>query len=279
MEIPDQAESAVKTLDGFVYKPVGHCIYCGATENLGKEHILPFGLSGSAILPKSSCRNCASITGRTEQDILRGSFWPVRAFRDLKSRSKHEDAPSTMPVSIFRNGEDEVVMLKLEDAPILLPFPIFPPPSFLSGQDSVIGITVTGHHTIRFGVDPTVVGKTLGASRINITAEINPVAFARMLAKIGYAYAVAEGAASDLEGLSFVLPSILGEQDEIGCWVGTLTKPMELFHDLLHRILLHRDYDKGLLFAEVQLFSDSQTPSYGVVLGRLKPQLLHRSIV
>ena len=114
MVIPDQAESVVKTLDGFVYKPVGHCIYCGATENLGKEHILPFGLSGSAILPKSSCRNCASITGRTEQDILRGSFWPaVRAFRDLKSRSKHENAPSTMPVSIFRNGEDEVVMLRL----------------------------------------------------------------------------------------------------------------------------------------------------------------------
>ena len=50
-----------KVLDGLVYKPVGHCIYCGATEDLGKEHILPFGLSGSAILPKSSCRSLSLI--------------------------------------------------------------------------------------------------------------------------------------------------------------------------------------------------------------------------
>lgn len=260
-----------KVLDGMVYKPVGHCIYCGATENLAKEHILPFGLSGSAILPKSSCRSCASITGSVEQDILRGSFWPVRVFRDLKSRSKHKDAPTHVPVSVVRNGEHEVVLLNIDEAPILLPFPLFAPPSHLSHAEPTTGISVLGLVTIRFGVDLETTGRTLDASEISITVEQKPCAFARMIAKIGYAFAYAEGAIADLEGEPYILPAILGEHDEIGRWVGTLTKPLEAFPTLLHRVLIHRDSEEGLLFAEVQLFSDSQTPSYGVVLGKLKP--------
>jgi len=260
-----------KVLDGLVYKPVGHCIYCGATEDLGKEHILPFGLSGSAILPKSSCRSCASITGRVEQDILRGSFWPVRVFRDLKSRSKHKDAPAQVSVSVVRNGKHDSVLLSIDEAPILLPFPMFDPPRHLSQVEQTTGISVSGHVTIRFGVEPETTGRKLGASKINITAELNPCAFARMIAKIGYAFAYAEGAIADLEGKPYVLPAILGEQDEIGRWVGTLTKPLEAFPTLLHRVLIHHDSEKGLLFAEVQLFSDSPTPSYGVILGKLKP--------
>ncbi|MGH8605308.1 MAG: hypothetical protein ACREXR_21710, partial [Gammaproteobacteria bacterium] len=261
----------LKVLDGLVYKAVGHCIYCGATEDLGKEHILPFGLSGSAILPKSSCRSCASVTGSLEQDILRGSFWPVRVFRDLKSRSKHKDAPKHVPVSVVRNGERDVVLLNIDEAPILLPFPLFAPPRHLSQAEPTPGISVSGFVTIRFGVDPETSGRTLDASEINITAEQKPCAFARMIAKIGYAFAYAEGAIADLEGEPYVLPAILGKRDEIGRWVGTLTKPLEAVPRLLHRVLIHYDSEKSLLFAEVQLFSDSQTPCYGVVLGKLKP--------
>jgi hypothetical protein len=28
------------------YEPVNECIYCGATENLSDEHVIPFALSG-----------------------------------------------------------------------------------------------------------------------------------------------------------------------------------------------------------------------------------------
>lgn len=270
-----------RVLDRFVYKPVGHCIYCGATDDLGKEHILPFGLSGSAILLESSCRICASITGGVEQEILRGSFWPVRVFRDLKSRSKHADAPTHVPVTLVRDGQSEIVMFKLEEAPLLLPFPIFPPPSHLTQPEPTTGISIFGHHTIRFGTTLEAVRKAQGASEINVTIQLKPVSFARMLAKIAYAFAFAEGALLDLEGESFVLPSILGKRNEIGRWVGTLTKPMEVFPTFLHRIVLHHEYEQELLFAEVQLFADSQTPSYGVVLGKLKPkgQLFNREDV
>lgn len=268
----DANTAELKMLNGLVYKPVGRCIYCGATEDLGKEHILPFGLSGSAILPASSCRSCTSITGSVEQDVLRGSFWPVRVFRDLKSRSKHADAPTHVQVSVVHNGEHENVLLNIDEAPILLPFPLFAPPSYLTHAEPAPGISLLGQHTVRFGTDPGTAGRARGGSMINITVEQRPVAFARMIAKIGYAFACAEGAISDLNGVSYVLPAILGERDEIGRWVGTLTKPIETFQTLLHRVMVHHDYEKCLLFAEVQLFSDSQTPSYGVVLGRLKPR-------
>ena len=33
---------------------------------------------------------------------------------------------------------------------------------------------------------------------------------------------------------------------------------------------VHEDGERGLLIAEVQLFADSQTPSYEVILGKLK---------
>lgn len=260
-----------RILGSHVYKSVGVCIYCGATDNLTNEHILPFGLSGSSILPKSSCQQCAAITGKVEQDILRGSFSPVRVFRDLKSRSKHKDAPRQIEVAITRNNNHEVILLNIDEAPILLPFPIYPLPSHCLSKESMIGILVSGHHTIRFGSDPLDIAKRLGGSKIDIDVQLKPVEFARMIAKVGYAFAYAEGEIEHIEGPSFVLPAILGKSDDIGRWVGNIpNKPIEVFPNYLHRILLHRDTEKRLLFAEVQLFSDSETPSYVVVLGKLK---------
>jgi len=124
--------------------------------------------------------------------------------------------------------------------------------------------------TVSFGPRPEYVMKTLGISQIKMTQDPQPISFARMIAKIAYAYAVAEGVINLIEGKSYVLPSILGEKDEIGKWVGTLGESPRVFEGLLHRILIHQDKEKGLLLGEVHLFSDSQTPSYGVILGKLK---------
>lgn len=41
------------------FLPVGYCIYCGSTDELGDEHIVPYGLSGDAVIPKGSCAVCA----------------------------------------------------------------------------------------------------------------------------------------------------------------------------------------------------------------------------
>lgn len=257
-------------LNAKVYLPAGRCIYCGATDALEKEHILPFGLSGTAVLPKSSCRSCASITGALEQELLRGPFWPVRVFRDLKSRTKHADAPQAFPVTVVRNGKEEVVSLGIDELPVLLPFPLFAPPTYLSDPTGNPGLSTTGLANIHFGPHPASTAQSLGAREVRITVVQRPITFARVIAKIGYAFACAEGAIAAIEGEPFVLSAILRDRYEIGKWVGTLTKPIQSHPSLLHRLEIHHDYERGLLCAEVQLFSDSETPSYGVLLGKLR---------
>jgi hypothetical protein len=259
-------------LDGRVYQPMGRCIYCGSTEGLEKEHILPFGLSGTAVLPAASCRRCAAVTGAIEQTLLRGSFWPVRVFRNLKSRTKHKDAPATFPVIVVRNGLEEVVQLAVDELPILLHFPLFPPPAYLSQSSLKAGIDLSGLATVRFGRDPREAGYSFGGSAIRFKDQQRPVAFARMIAKIGYAFAAAEGMLSDLDGEPLIVPAIIDKPDEIGQWVGTMTDPPRAHPGLLHRVVIHHEWEQGLLFAEVQLFADSETPSYGVILGKLRPR-------
>lgn len=260
----------MKRLNNVSYKPIGGCIYCGATTDLRKEHILPFGLSGTAVLPESTCRRCAQITGQVEQSVLRGPMWAVRVFRDLKSRTKHKDAPKTYPLTILRGDHEEIVELPVEEYPILLHFPLFSPPAILEPEGYVSGIRVTGVATVSFGPRPEDVMKRLGVTTIRTSQKQEPVGFARMLAKIAYAMAAAEDHLSSIKGQAPVLPAILGETDDIGRWVGTLTQPFRKYGGLLHRVLIHRNVEKGLLIGEVQLFSDSQTPSYGVILGSLR---------
>jgi len=261
----------LKDLGKAAYAPIGRCIYCGRTEDLRREHIVPFGLSGTAVLPKSTCGDCAEITSRFEAEVLRGPMRAVRVLRALRSRSKHKGAPKTERLTVLRGGETQTVELPLEQYPILLHFPLFPPPAFLSSAGCRSGIRMSGVVSVLFRPRPEDVLRQLGAEKILLGPQnYRPVAFARMIAKIAYGMAVAEGSIDALDGKPLLLDAILGGKDEIGRWVGTLTKPIERFKGLLHRILVHEDREKGLLIGEVQLFADSETPSYGVIIGKLK---------
>lgn len=261
--------SAQKVLDGKVYSPVGKCIYCGSVENLTKEHILPHGLSGTAILLLSSCKTCARITGNIEQTVLRGSLWPARVFRNLNSRTKHREAPKTYPVTAVFGKREVKLNISLDKLPILIPFPVFAPPRIISGKPLANGIDVAGLDTILFGKHPAQLAKELGATELRIGKRENPKVFARVLAKIAFSFAYAEGALDALAGPSPILPAILGHSEDIGNWVGVLDQTNRAHPETLHRIDLMHDEQRGLLLAEVQLFADSQTPSYVVVLGHL----------
>jgi len=257
-------------LDNRRYDSVGHCIYCGAMNSLQKEHILPFGLSGTATLPDSTCSKCATVTGEQERRVLRGFMQDVRVYRGLKSRTKYEKAPQEYPLTIMRGGVQETVMLPLDEYPILLHFPIFSPPAFLNPSGYTNGILIKGMATVSFGPNPSEVLRNLGATRISQTQDQEPVSFARVIAKIAYAFAAAEGALDKIIGDPLVLPAILGNTDDIGRWVGTFTDPIRVFDSQLHRILIHEDCQKGLLIGDVQIFSDSYAPRYGVIIGILR---------
>jgi len=172
----------MKIIDNLRYPPVGKCIYCGATKSLQKEHILPFGLSGSAILPQSTCNQCAKITGQFEQKVLRGPMWAVRVYRELNSRTRHQDAPKLFPLKVVKNGTEQVIQVPIEEYPILLHFPIFEPPAYLNAGGYEKGILLAGIATVSFGPRPDAVTKKLGAETLSINQDQKPVAFARMIA-------------------------------------------------------------------------------------------------
>lgn len=253
------------------YAPIGRCIYCGNTDDLSREHIIPYALGSSATLPRASCERCREITGGFEREVLRGPMWPVRVISKLRSRNKHRKASETEPLLVVKDGQEQTVELPLQEYPILLPFLLFSPPAVISASEYTNGIQFTGQITISFGANPEDVLRKLGATQISITPrELYPVSFARMLAKIAYSYAFAQGALKSIDGESVVLPSILGERDEIGLWVGIIDSSLVAREGLLHRLALIEDKEHGFLIVNVQLFSNSQTPNYSVILGKLK---------
>lgn len=265
MAYPD---AVVPALVHHTYPPYGSCIYCGRTDDLRTEHIVPYGLDGNIKLPESTCGKCADRTSKIERAVLRGDFRVVRLYRGLQSRRKHAGAPKLYALTVTREGQEQQIEVPLDEYPVILHFPIFPPPRILTTTDKRSGIDVSGLDTISFGPNPIEVMRKLGAQSIGATLDQRPAEFARMIAKIAYAMAAATGALKALAEPSPLPTMILGDDDAIGHYVGTIQEPNASYSSL-HRVLVVADRVRGLLIGDVQLFSDSQTPRYGVVIGRL----------
>lgn len=98
--------------------------------------------------------------------------------------------------------------------------------------------------------------------------EVKPISFARLIAKIGYGYAVAQlelGAFAPL-----VLDDILGEGATVGTWVGCpdetgFDPPIPEGHACQVSI-----GDDGFVRSYVRLFAEHRTPEYLVVAGRIR---------
>jgi hypothetical protein len=89
------------------FNPVGTCIYCGKTapSPLTLEHILPQGLGGGLILPKSSCEPCRKITQKIEETCLRNILLPYRLrvglvqhLHEISDAAKRSDDDLILPV-------------------------------------------------------------------------------------------------------------------------------------------------------------------------------------
>lgn len=268
MKLPPPLD--VPTLDRKRYDEVGLCIYCGAGKNLSDEHIVPFGLGGNLVLPKSSCGACAKITSRFERTVLRGPFRPIRVFRGIQSRRKHRDAPTSLPLRIRRDGGNwETIFLPHNEYPILLNFFVLDVPGY-DNPKYVEGVRLLGHLTYSFGPRPEEAMYRLGVKQIKLPSQqYNPGDFARMTAKVAYSMAVALGQIDPARGRPQVVRSILGEVDDIGRWVGMISQQRHWYSNVLHYVAITRDVDRGVLRGRVQYLTDVGSPSYEVILGNL----------
>lgn len=78
-----------------------------------------------------------------------------------------------------------MIQLDIDKLPILLHFPLFAPPAYISKSGLKAGIDLAGLATVKFGRDPGETGQSLGSSTLRFNDQQRPVDFARVIAKIG----------------------------------------------------------------------------------------------
>jgi hypothetical protein len=248
-----------------VYDPVGFCIYCAATDcKLTDEHPVPSGLQSEHILPEASCAPCQKIiTEEFEQYVLRTLLGLPRAAFGIKSRRKK---PAPLPSIRVRRPDGRVYRLHFEEGPPPIIFmPVWPTPYTLQGKpapDSFAGAN--------WAWQPKGTLEQLGADAI-ISESIEPMKFARFLAKIAHGLAVAKF------GTEFFNPwlqeIILGRDERFIHFVGGSleVRPAESESAILMGFWPYQSSTNGpdLLVAHIRLFPMLGAPDYVVIVGEV----------
>lgn len=254
------------------YASAKQCIYCGQNDNelLTDEHIVPYALDGLSFIPNGSCRQCAEKTSLDELRVLRGPMRAIRIRLKMRSRKKHSTAAKTQRIELFVNEEWRKIDVPLEDYPLFLHFLILPKAQYFQTA-STASINIVGIESVIFGgARFDIFKKRFGARQVRFRSIADhPIPFARMIAKIAYCAAVAQGKISLIQDSKPVVAAILGHTNDIGRYVGSASEEHRKYKRLLHRVNVAPDNERGLLIANVQLFSETGAPSYKVVLGQL----------
>jgi len=246
------------------------CIYCGSTEKLSDEHILPYSLGGTPKIRKGSCERCRKETHGFETAVLTGPMRYVRFIQGIQSRSRYKEMPSTIEVQIQGEGVERTIEVEIGKAPILLPYPIFREPTYLLSQDAG-EVRLEGTVTGSYGVDPEVFIRGLGVTGLRLASVGSaPVAFAQMLAKIAYCFAWAHGTLSDIEAPHELVRAMMDEPNKLARYVGTLEPPYHSYEGVQHRLSTKYMEAHRVMYVEVQLFAASGAPTYVVVLGKVR---------
>lgn len=176
-------------------KALGVCIYCGGTNDLTDEHVVPFGLAkNSLILPKASCKACASLTSFVEMGFLREGLGILREkFGSPTRRAKRRTglasrwlADRANDGTIVPNGQ--ISEVPIGDLPAMCILPVLNPAREIIAPGHQDGWT--GQFWIwREQVD---ISSAVRPGKALHLGKINPAQFARLLAKIAHGVAVAE---------------------------------------------------------------------------------------
>lgn len=259
-----------------VYSSPGFCIYCHRREPdvaLRPEHIMPLGFGGGFVLLKSSCDACGTITGRFEQRTMRFSFGTIR--RQLNMRSGRRKI-SHDPVRLEIHNADGTIteqLISVSDYANVLWMPRLLSPGLMAGTQNTPLVaeflgsveTQTAHK-----LKPFIEKKQVINHRFDV------LAFAQMLAKIGYSLAVAELGLENFEPCC--VDFILGRSPQRA---GDIVGQSELIypnglkpHTRPHRIGLQiYPLDGGhFVFGTVHLFCTKQPLAYVTAVGRLTPK-------
>jgi hypothetical protein len=202
------------------YEPISECIYCGATDELTDEHIIPLALMGTLLLPDASCKACAALTSAIERKVLRGFMYKARVVGDFPSRRK-KLRPKTLATRLIAHDNRVVEkQLPLDEAAALLTLPMLSRASVLSNQMPAHGVKIVGLETVPFGKNIEALVRDQNALGIEIPTQLQATAFVQLLAKIAYGYLVATQGLFPRDQTP-LLRLIRGEADDGSSWVGS----------------------------------------------------------
>lgn len=244
---------------------VGRCIYCGRTdEPLCREHIVPRCLRGSWILYKASCPQCEEVTREFEGCVAAEQALVIRTLAKLPTSPKG-GRPKTLPLKVTRAGQEETIDCPVEMYPITLALEIYAPPACIDKRPYVKGIDVLGIGTANRPAK--IIGQLRDRFKIDSctsTVTLQGLTQARLLAKIALGFAVAAYGARIIEH-AYIRRAILGESEDIGKWVGCISRSAPVAN-VLHEVRLTIQRDNNI-HASVRLFARYGTPEYLIVVG------------
>jgi HNH endonuclease len=266
---PFQRDSKEKQ---FIYPPLWRCMYCGSKDQLSTEHIVPRGLGGNILFPRSTCEKCRKITHEFETVNMRKNFLYFRVHTGLHQHPK--ERPTHLPVRIRGSG----TRLVLPSAhPNWLTLPLFMRPGILANLPLGMPFIIRGMHTTN-PKNLTAV-QTQYSEYFEVDYNFDVDAFAKLLAKIAHGLFCGtlhlKGKLSDEYFKPYLSDFIRGKNDNLGPYlIGQLQQYQIPDYDsdyYKYMLFTVRQQDKFLTIATIRLFSDWRGPDYTVVLGeRLK---------
>jgi hypothetical protein len=133
-----------------------------------------------------------------------------------------------------------------------------------------------GFQVLRFGPHPDELLKKFKAEKVGIELRADPKCFAQLLAKIAYAFAVAQ-----LNGRRFkdvyVRPVIFGDMTSAGRWIGSSERvlspePDDFQHSMQMKTFRTSSQQDSaeIAIVLVKLFANVPSPGYSIIVGELE---------
>jgi hypothetical protein len=249
------------------YGHLGRCAYCPETTNLSKEHIIAFGLGSNLVVHSASCEKCRAATSKVEDFVLRKYVCALRSFLSLPSRKPHQ-RPDGYKLALRRAGRAWTQKVPLDKHPGVIRFVMFDPPGRVSGRPPVQETFNVRLIDAQIFPDMALRLARLGADAAEDRVTMNAMMLARMLSKIGHAFAVAELGLEAFEE-TYVTHLVRAEASDWNYWVGGFDRGKDIESSTLHELrLLRRGADLSVI---VHLFVPyCQRHAYEIIVGRLR---------
>jgi len=218
------------------------------------------------VLLEASCDRHAKVTSALEKRILKDMLFAARAALDTRTRHpKERTKPHSMLVE--RAGQIEKVDAVWQDHWKVIQLPIFPLPVSIDGRPYASGIECTSMDIFELGERGEEIAKRHQADRV-IPPKYRAEDFARFIAKMAYGYAIERYDLNAFETV-YVLPTILGESDDVGRWVGCPDRrefPVRQCNISVGFKIVPRDD----LVVRIKMFPQFDGAEYVAVVGRVK---------